>query len=499
MKKRFKRLITIVMSIVLCMSTISVQASELVGTSSGNAFLGENIITINNVSYNAEEFMERVISCTNVSAPLESMLDDNGETITFEYNDNRQRVKKYTKDGVTSYVWDDYGNIQMEILPNGEILNYLYTIIDGISFLVGLRYKGDAYDYVFDDEGRVVGLEDSMNKLVCLYNYNSYGFPLSVYEITGEQYIEHYDNTGDEFIGCLNSLRYNGDCYDVETGIYSKSTGSYYDPKSNVVLGSLCNVDMEKLFGNQYNELMLAYESDASNLSRLTGNDIYYLTYAASQFYETGINYYLSAVSGSDWYTSYTGTKMYYLIARIIYGENGYTSPDTNMEKYLKYNRQGIGWEILNRFLEDDYRYNHNKNLFFSASGTSVPSFYTILTKNQAFTSINSHAKDAMDTGDIAYQEAFWIASCMYVCDTFEEWNAIVPRPVGVTHQCYNRSVTSSSKPQSTWSNVVFPGCATDYTGASDYSTFPYYNSISWFDVLFSYPSENLYIKSVYY
>lgn len=138
--------------------------------------------------------------------------------------------------------------------------------------------------------------------------------------------------------------------------------------------------------------------------------------------------------------------------------------------------------------------------MYYSASGTTVPTFYTILTRNQAFTSINAHASDAMDADNVAYQEAFWIASCMSVCETFEEWDAIVPRPAGVTHQCYNRgALSSSSKPQSTWSDVVFPGWYTDYAGASNYSAFPYYNSISKFNVLFSYPSENLYIKSVYY
>lgn len=355
-----------------------------------------------------------------------------------------------TDEGVTTYVWDNFGNIQMEILPSGEILDYLYTYtdIDGIPLLTGLSYMGDTYSYVLNEEEKIISLEDSTEQLICSYEYNEYGLPLVVYEVKGNQHVEHQDNSDDEFIGCLNSLRYSGDCYDVETGIYCMRTGSYYDPENNAVLGSSCNVDMKKLFGDQYNELKASYDSGASqNSARLTSNEIYDLTYAASQFYETGINYYLSAGSGSNWYTSYTGTKMY-----------------------------------------------------FSASGTTVPSFYTILTKSQAFTSINANAKNAMDASNVAYQEAFWIASCMYVCDTFERFNAIVPRPTGVSHQCYNRGALSSgSKPKSTWSHVVFPGWSTDYTGAGNYSAFPYYSNISRFNVLFSYPSENLYIKSVYY
>lgn len=94
MRKKFKRLTAIAMSTLICMSSVFVQASELGSMNAENVSLEKDIITINNVGYNAEEFMDRVISCTNVSAPLGSMLDDNGDTITFEYNNNRQRVKR---------------------------------------------------------------------------------------------------------------------------------------------------------------------------------------------------------------------------------------------------------------------------------------------------------------------------------------------------------------------------------------------------------------------
>lgn len=508
MRKKFKRLTAIATSTLICMSSVFVQASELGGMNAENVSSEEGIITINNVGYNAEEFMERVISCTNASAPLGSMPDDNGDIITFEYNNNRQRVKKVTENGVTIYVWDDYGNMRMEILPNGETLDYLYTVVDGVSFLTGLSYKGDTYQYVLDEGERIIGLEDSSGQLICSYEYNEYGLPLAVYEVRGNQYIEHQDNTGDEFIGCLNSLRYNGDCFDVETNIYCEKTGSYYDPENNAVLGADCDVDMEKLFGDQYNELKAAYDSGASrNSARLTGFEVSNLFYAATDFYRNGINYNLSPGNGSDWYTSYnTGMKMYYLAARIIFAENGNKNEeDTNMEKYLRYNREGVGWVILNHFLEDDYRYRNGKNLRFSASGTTEPSIYSVLTKDQAFTSIsiNGHAKDKMDPNHVAYREAFWIASCMYVCNTFEEYNAVVARPAGITYQCnFRGALSSGSKPQSTWSHVVFPGWSTDYADANNYSAFPYYSNISWFNVFFHYKAEtskNLFIMSEYY
>lgn len=511
MRKKFKRLTAIAMSTLICMSSVFVQASELGSMNAENVSLEKDIITINNVGYNAEEFMDRVISCTNVSAPLGSMLDDNGDTITFEYNNNRQRVKKVTEDGVTTYVWDDYGNMQMEILPNGETLDYLYTVVDGLSLLTGLSYKGNTYHYVLDEGDRIIGLEDFSGQLICSYEYNEYGLPLAVYEVEGNQYIEHQDNTGDEFIGCLNSLRYNGDCFDVETNIYCEKTGSYYDPENNEVLGAACNLDMKKLFGDQYNKLKAAYDRGASrNSAGLTDDDIYYLISSAGYFYENGINNYTSAGNGSNWYTSYnTETKMYYLAARIIFAENGNKDGDINMKKYFKYNRQGVGWVILNHFLEDDYRYHYNQNhddkkpLRFSASGTTQPSIYSVLTKDNAFTSISiyGHAKDEMKPSNVAYQEAFWIASCMYVCNTFEEYNAVVPRPDGITYQCNFRGVLdSNSFPDPKWSHVVFPGDKTDYTGANNYSAFEYFSNISKFNVFFHFKIEtDLCIISEYY
>ena len=206
MRKKFKRLTTMVMSTLICMSSISTQASELSSINAENVFSEEDIITINNVSYNAEEFMERVISCTNISAPLGSMQDKNGSVITFEYNGNRQRVKKVTDEGVTTYVWDNFGNIQMEILPSGEILDYLYTDIDGIPLLTGLSYMGDTYSYVLNEEEKIIGLEDSTEQLICSYEYNEYGLPLVVYEVKGNQHVEHQDNSDDEFIELYNMI-----------------------------------------------------------------------------------------------------------------------------------------------------------------------------------------------------------------------------------------------------------------------------------------------------
>lgn len=460
MRKKIKKFIGAVMVAMISMSSISVQALEVDAVDKVGEAQSEDIIVINNQGYNAEEFMDRVISCTKATVPLDSLQDKNGNTVKFEYNEKRQRVKKITENGTTVYVWDDCGNICTEILPNGEVVDYAYGETDG-NTITELRFRGNVYNYIWDEKGIISGLSDATGQVICLYEYNEFGLPLYVYEVDGNRYIEHRDNDDDDFIGCINSIRYTGNCYDVETSMYCTRCGSYFDPENNEVLGSGCIVDMNELFGDQYDTLALAYENGETTTSaRLTSNEIYDLTYAAAP------------------------------------------EGDPTLETYLRYNRQGVGWEILNRYLEDEYRYSIGKGLFYSATGTTVPSFYSVLTKSSAFTSLNGDVakSEIFVSKDVAYQEAFYIAACMKVCDNFEEWNAIVPRPTGVTHQCYNRgSLGANSKPASNWSDVIFPGWSTDYTGASNYSKFAYYSQINSFNVLFSYPSEDLWIKKVYY
>ncbi len=500
MRRGIKRIIATAMLMLLGANSLSVYATE-----SNSLYVGkqdDSIITIDNCGYSAEEFMNRVLECTEPSEPLANMQSCDGGEISFSYNVNRQRISKTTKDGTKTYSYNDYGNIQFEILSSGEIIEYLYSNKNGFQVAIGLNHQGKNYYYIVEEDGVISGLLDSNGQTVCEYEYSEFGLPTHIYEVTANGSIEHHDSSNDSFIGCINAIRYRGEYYDIETKKYCKKTGSYYDPINNKVIGSGCTVDMERLFGNQYSTLVAAYDRGTeTKSSRLTSNQIYDLTYAASRYYQDGLNYYLEAGTGENWYTNYQDGKVYYLIARIIYGENTYyDNSNTVKHSYLKYNRQGVGWEIMNRYLEDCLRYNKGRTLCFSASGVTQPSLYGILTKNMAFTSINNEANNAMDANNKAYQEAFWIAACIKVCDTFEEWNAIVPRPAGVTSQCYNKgSLTSTSVPNSTWCNVVFPGWNTDYTGANNYSAFAYYSNIGQFNILHSYASENLEIDSTYY
>ncbi len=139
--------------------------------------------------------------------------------------------------------------------------------------------------------------------------------------------------------------------------------------------------------------------------------------------------------------------------------------------------------------------------MYSSTSGQRA-TVYDILTYSDAFSTLNGQAKGAMSQSNTAYQQAFWIACCIHVCNNYEKWNAIVPRPVGVTAQCYNKgNLTSSSSPNSQWENVVFPGWTATYDGLGSYTSFVYYSYINYFNVIYMYKPayEYLYIRNVYY
>lgn len=501
MKKKLQKIIVSALCIHIALFTeVSVFAEQPETESIEN----NDIIMIDNRGYTAQDFMQRVMDYTEQGEPINNILDDTGKQVEFTYNERGLRERKITEDGTVFYEYDINNNLLSEELPSGEIVEFLY---DTEGDVYGLLYQNQKYLFIMDESGYIMGLGDAFGQEICIYQYDDYGYPIHVYEISDKEQFEHFDNEGDSFVGCVNPMRYRGDCFDVETGMYYLKDGGYYDSRNNKVIGADCHIDMQELFGDQYKVLDAAYNAQImgyGNESRISSNDVYQLVYAASRYYEEGLRYYTEDYSsyGDEWYTNFSGGKEYYLVARIIYAENTNTSTDSTMNSYLKYNRQGIGWEILNRYLEDDYRYRNGHTLFFSNKDlATAPSFYSVLTKKSQFTSIEGgNAKGYISTANTAYQEAFWIASCMKVCNNFEQWNAVVPRPAGITSQCYNRGgLSSSSAPNSGWVNVIFPGFTTNYAGKKSYSEFTYYSNISKFNILFSYSTESLYIDSEYY
>lgn len=474
MKKVEKGVFFVIFFALLLMISRSVYATDATDYSGI-----EPSIIIDGERLSMQDFGDRVIDCT-ISEITQNSTDTKayGEVL-FEYKNNF-RQSKIVGDDEYVYYYDKDGNISEE-LHNGE-LKAKYEYIN--CFPVCCYIKNQRYYYEIYN-GIIVGLLDEEGNRVVEYEYDELGSIINI--------------QGNKDIGESNSVKYIGWIYDIETEDYYIPGGGYYDPSFGEIYGIKTHLDIKTLFGDKYEELRDKYGDTPTQ--RLSSNDIYYLTYAASQYYEYGISYNTQAYTGNTWYTNLSGGNMPYLLARIIYAENTNTSSLNGLNNYLKYNRQGVAWTAFNRMYEAQYRYNHNYSSLYFANSGSFPTVYSVLTYSGAYSSLQSNnAKSAKDTSNIAYQQAFWAASCYHVCSSFEQLDAIYPQPTGITSQCYIMgNLNSNSAPNTGWCRVVFPGESYNHSGSSNYSAFTYYSSISMFNVSFSYSSESLYIEGEYY
>lgn len=436
-------------------------------------------IIINGISYNMEEFGDRVVECTISEITQMEFETEEFGIIKYEY-DNNYRISKVVGDNCYQYKYNQDGLLIETLLNDKQLAAYEYENGKPVSCFIGEK----KYWFVIDNE-IINGLCDINGRMLVTYDYSDFGDVKKI--------------EGDLELSKMNSILYNGWIYDFESEDYYIPGGGYYNPEDGTIYGINTYLDVNELYGDLYDEISERYNS--SDISMVSSNDIYQLTYAASQYYENGLHYYTQAYSGNAWYTNLSGGKSPYLMARIIYAENTYVNGNTNMNNWLKYNRQGVAWTIINRFYEASYRYNRGDySLKFSNSG-SQPTYYSVITYNSQYSSLSSvNAKGAQNTANVAYQQAFWAASCAKVCNNFEQIDAVYPQPTGISSQCYMAGMLSTnSVPSSSWCRVAFPGDSHNYSNSTNYSAFPYYNNIGYFNVFFSYSSETMYIESAYY
>ncbi len=455
-----------------------------------NADSDRQEIVIDGRSYDMVSFSDRVIECTETKITTAELLSHDGQKVSFAYDCYNRRILKECGDHSIKYDYRD-GFLVKETRSDGIELEFVYAD----DRLIGFEYDGLFYSYVFKDD--IIEEIICDNIPICQYEYDEYGIIKAIEEYDEGKWTVSEDNG--KSVGNINPIRFTSLYYDVETGMYLFQGGGYYSPERREYFGEETSLNMKKLWGDRYEELQDKYPDGLSSFDQGQVRGTLDLSYAAANAYQTGLPYYTGAYSGSEWYTSFSGSNYYYLLARIVYAEQSLTSSDSGRATALRNNRQGIGWVIINRFYEDNYRYNHNKGLTFCL--TSVPSYYAVLTKDGAFGSLNStNAKSAKSTANVAYQQAFWVAACVSVSNSFNDINSVLYHPTGVTYQCYNKGgLSSNSHPASNWNNVYFPGYSTNYTGANNYSAFPYYQYIDNYNVLHSYSTETIYINGVYY
>ena len=135
----------------------------------------------------------------------------NGQT-TWTYTCNADGLRTKRTDGTNTYEYVYYGGLLQYMEYNGTAV-YLTHTPDGSP--MGMLTGGQAYFYVLNLQGDVVGIVDATGNLVVSYTYDAWGNLLSC---TGT-----LANT----IGALNPLRYRGYVYDAETNLYYLQTRYY--------------------------------------------------------------------------------------------------------------------------------------------------------------------------------------------------------------------------------------------------------------------------------
>jgi RHS repeat-associated protein len=146
------------------------------------------------------------------------------QTVSFGYDGLGRRVRKTGAAGITRYVWDDE-HVAMELDGNGDRTAY-YSYYPGTDQPHAMVRGWDAYFYLADAAGNVVGMTDSTGVLVSEYRYDPFGKTLTLQD------------------GVPNPLRFAGREYDAETGLYY-FRARYYDPE----LGRFASEDPTGLSG----------------------------------------------------------------------------------------------------------------------------------------------------------------------------------------------------------------------------------------------------------
>ena len=164
-------------------------------------------------------------------------ISNTNQTITYKYNESGIRTQK-TVNGVATNYYLDGTKVIYEKTGN-NITSYTY---DEIGNIIGLKYNDTQYYYIKNGQNDVIGILDSNLKQVVSYEYDSWGNILSIKDANGNNI------TSSTHIGIINPYRYRGYRYDTETGLYYLQS-RYYSPE----WGRFINFDN---YGGQVGELL---------------------------------------------------------------------------------------------------------------------------------------------------------------------------------------------------------------------------------------------------
>ena len=192
----------------------------------------------NNVTNNIDKLIEKtsyLYDGFNRLRNTETIKDGVRTTVDFTYNGDDLRVSKTTKKSssnyaaeVTNYLYDRQ-NVIVETDANS---NVKARYIKGINYIAKTDAQNNTSYYLFNGHGDVVQTVDAAGEVKNQYDYDIWGNPTLTVETTN------------------NAIRYTGEFYDEETGLYYLRA-RYYDPN----LGRFTTED--RYWGEDENPLSL--------------------------------------------------------------------------------------------------------------------------------------------------------------------------------------------------------------------------------------------------
>jgi len=203
----------------------------------------------------------------------------------YKYFNNYQGVRfKKEVNGLTKQYYLDSHKILGEDWSDGTKIRYYYDATG----IAAMKYNNVLYKFMVDSRGNVRKIFHDY-KLVCSYDYNSFGeCKISLYDENGKQ----VNDTN--HIGNINPFRWKSFYLDVETNLYYVQ-GRYYNPKS----GSYLNADNPtRLLDNAY--ILNGLDRHAATLDNLVSKEINLLSIFTTNKYYPDPSYYSS--EGKSWW-----------------------------------------------------------------------------------------------------------------------------------------------------------------------------------------------------
>lgn len=200
----------------------------------------------------------------------------------YTYNEDGLRISStdVAENTTTYYTW-----VNGMLTSQKTDTNMWYFIYDSNKTIVGFTFNGEAYLYIKNLQGDIIGILDSAGNQIVEYTYDAWGNVLSI--------IDSSTNA----IGANNPFRYRGYFFDNDTGFYYLQN-RYYDAQ----VGRFINSDDVKYLGAS--ETILGYnlfaycENNVINYSDQMGN--YITVYMGKESWKDMVNRHYNYNSSQD-------------------------------------------------------------------------------------------------------------------------------------------------------------------------------------------------------